>query len=102
METSEQSHSIYKRAERDLLQGQAVMGQGNGFRLKEGRFGSFTVMMVRSWHGCLKKLWMSHPWKCSRAGWGLEQPPGWKMSCPWHRCWNKGRPLGSFPIQTIL
>jgi len=24
---------------------------------------------VRPWHSCPEKLWMPHPWRCSRPAW---------------------------------
>ena len=58
----------FKRECRDRM-------RGNSFKLKEGRFRFdirkkfFTVRVVRHWTGCSEKLWMPHPWQCSRPGW---------------------------------
>ena len=47
----------------------------NGFKLKEGRFRLdvkgklFTKRVVRCWNSCPERLWMSHPWRCSRPVW---------------------------------
>ena len=47
----------------------------NGFKLKEGRFRLdvrgkfFTTMVMRCWNNCPERLWMPHPWRCSRPGW---------------------------------
>ena len=46
----------------------------NDFKLKEGSFcldirGKFcTMRVVRCWNSCPERLWMSHPWRCSRPG----------------------------------
>lgn len=48
----------------------------NSFKLKDGRFGldtqkKFLMMSVvgHTGTGCPGKLWMPHPWKCSKLGW---------------------------------
>ena len=49
--------------------------RGNCFKLKEGRFRLdvtgklFTQRLVRCWHSCPERLWMPHPWRCSRPSW---------------------------------
>ena len=40
---------------------------------------------------CPEKLWMSHPWKCSRPGW-MGPWAAWssgRCPCPWQGNWNK-------------
>ena len=37
----------------------------NGFKLKEGRLGLYLAKST----DCPEKLWMPHPWRCSRPGW---------------------------------
>jgi len=29
----------------------------------------FMMRVVRHWHSCPKRLWMSHSWQCPRPGW---------------------------------
>jgi len=49
--------------------------QGNGSKLKEGRFRLdirkkfFTVRMVRTGTACPERWWMPHPWRHSRSDW---------------------------------
>jgi len=47
--------------------------RGNGLQLKDGRFRlniRKTFLLLRAWTGtsCPEKLWMPHPWRCSRPG----------------------------------
>lgn len=57
------------------LNGSMIVAKGNGFRKVRFRFDTrkklFTVRVVRVELeiGCSEKLWMAHPWKCSRPGW---------------------------------
>jgi len=44
--------------------------------------------------GCLERLWMPHPWRCSRPGW-IEPWAAWSSSrsggwwpCRWQKDWN--------------
>jgi len=59
--------------ERDSLTENTEIGQG--FKLQEHKFCSdirnklFTMRVVRHWNRLLEKLWMTHPWKCSRPAW---------------------------------
>ena len=49
--------------------------KSKSFKLKEGRFGldvrrKFFIQRVeRPWHCCPEKLWVPHPWRCSRPRW---------------------------------
>jgi len=52
--------------------------------------------------GCLEKLWVLHPWRCSRPGWmgsWATWSSGWCL-CLWKGSWNWGS-LRSLPTQTI-
>jgi len=67
---------------RDSLSGSVVTEQqGNGFKLKEGRFrlyvknNFFTQRALRPWHSCPEKLWCPIPGDIqSQVGWGSGQP----------------------------
>jgi len=77
---------------------------GNGFKIKEGRFRldvkrDFTQGVVRHWHSCPEKLWVPHPWSCSRPGWmgpWAAWAAGWH--CPWQGV-GTGWALRFLPIQ---
>jgi len=49
--------------------------RGKNIKLKEEIFRSgarrnfFTQSVMRRWHSCPEKLWVPHPWRCSRPGW---------------------------------
>jgi len=69
----------------------------NGFKLKEGRFRLdirkklFTLRMLRHRRGCPEKLWLPHPWKCSRPGWmglGATWSSG-RCPCLWQGGWSR-------------
>ena len=74
--------------------------RGNGLKLKEERFRLnvrgkfFTMRMVRCWNSCPERLWMPHPWRCSRPGWmepwaawaGISYGDGWP--CLWWEVWS--------------
>jgi len=50
-------------------------GITHGLKLKERRFRLdvrskfFTDRLVMCWNSCPERLWMPHPWRCSRPGW---------------------------------
>jgi len=49
--------------------------RGSGLKVKEGRLRLdvrrkfFIQRVVRHWHSCPEKLWVPHPWRCSRPNW---------------------------------
>jgi len=81
----------------------------NGFKLKEGRFRSnvrrklFTQRAVRPWHCCPEKLWVPHPWRCSRPGW---MGPWAAWAGGWQSAYGSGigmrRSLRELQTQAIL
>ena len=89
----------YKQEERWLFtqsDSDRTGGDDNCFNLKEGRFKLgisrklFTLGMVRHRHCCPEKLWMLHPWRCSRPGWMVlwaTWSGGWQP-CPQQEGWN--------------
>ena len=74
--------------------------RGNCFKLKEGRFRLdvtgklFTQRLVRCWHSCPERLWMPHPWRCSRPSWMgpwatlSSTKSGGFWPCLWQEDWN--------------
>ena len=63
--------------------------------------------LFRGWWGsdmgCPEKLWMLHPWKCSRPGWvgsWATWSGGWQ-ACPWQGA-GTGWYLRSLPTKAIL
>ena len=63
------------------------------FRLHvRGKF--FTERAVKCWHSCPDRLWMLHPWRCSRPGW-MGPWAAWSSikcgdwwPCLWQGDWN--------------
>jgi len=68
-------HTNWKGGERLFVRDCSVRTRDNSFKIKGGIFRPntrkkfFAAMVMRLWHGLPKKLWMTHPWRCSRSGW---------------------------------
>ena len=77
------------------------MTRGNGFKLNKGRYrlyiwgNFFTMIVVRCWHRLPERLWMPHPWRCSRPGWMGPWAVWSSIKCGgWWPClWHKGQNL---------
>jgi len=82
--------------------------RGNYFNLKEVRFSSavrrrfFTQRALRHWHSCPEKLWVPHPWRCSRLGWMVPRATWSSRWQPCPRQWvGTEWTLRSLPTQAI-